>query len=120
MLKYINTILIILFLVPQTVFAENSDVILDGLKMLEAPMGFVSKDLRIIATDIINQMIGVLGILSVVIILIAGFMWMMAGGDDEKVAGAKKTLVSGLIGLIIVVTSFSIADFVLGSLMSVT
>jgi type IV secretion system pilin len=120
MLKYINTILIIIFLIPQRVFAGDGGIIIDGLDMLEAPMGFVSKDLRLIATDIINQMIGLLGILSVVIIIIAGFMWMLAAGDDEKVSGAKKTLVSGLIGLIIVFTSFSIVDFVLGSLLAIT
>ena len=77
--------------VPQTVFAKENAII-EGLEILEEPLGLGTKDLRLIAADLINQAIGLLGILAVGIILYAGLVWMTAGGNDEKIAKAKKLL----------------------------
>ena len=57
--------------------------------------------------------LGFLGIISVVLILYAGFMWMTAAGNEDKVGQAKKLLVAAVIGLIIILASYSIASFVL-------
>lgn len=64
--------------------------------------------------SIINVIIGFLGIVAVVIMLLGGFKWMTAGGNDDKVKEAKKLMIAGVIGLVIVLSSFSIAQFVLG------
>jgi len=48
--------------------------------------------------NIINLVLGFLGLIAVVIILIGGFKWMTAGGNEEKVGEAKKLLIAGLIG----------------------
>ena len=121
MLKYIKVTLIIFCLLnllslSQIAFAQN--YILEGMDIIEEPLGMGSKDLRIVAAELINEAVALLGILSVVIVIISGFMWMLAGGDDEKVGKAKKTLVSGLIGLILIIASFSLANFILSSLLS--
>jgi len=121
MLKYIKVIVIIICLInvlilPQIAFAQNR--ILAGLDVIEEPLGMGSKDLRIVAAELINEAVALLGILSVVIVILSGFMWMLAGGDDEKVGKAKKTLVSGLIGLVLIIVSFSLANFIISSLLS--
>jgi hypothetical protein len=54
---------------------------------------------------------------AVVIILLGGFKWMTAGGNEDKVGEAKKLITAGIIGLVIIVASFAIASFVLNSLM---
>ena len=41
---------------------------------------------------------------------------MTAGGKPEQVEKAKKTLINAVIGMIIVISSFAIANFVVSSL----
>jgi hypothetical protein len=65
---------------------------------------------------IINLVLSFLGLVAVVIILIGGFKWMTAGGNEEKVGSAKKLLVGGLIGLIIVLLAWGIATWVLATI----
>lgn len=73
-----------------------------------------------IAASIINVALGFLGIIAVVLILIAGFQWMTAGGDQAKVDGAKKTLSAAVIGLVIILAAWGIANYVLSSLINAT
>nr|NIS50742.1 hypothetical protein [Phycisphaerae bacterium] len=61
-----------------------------------------------------------LGIIAVVIILIGGFQWMTAGGNEENVDKAKKRIIQGVIGLAIILASWAIARFVLESLVTAT
>ena len=65
------------------------------------------------ATQIINVALGLLGIVAVVIILIGGFKWMTAGGNDEGVTEARKLIFSGIIGIAIILSAWAIARFVL-------
>ena len=69
-------------------------------------------DLRDTITEIMQWLFSFLGILAVLIILWGGFMWMTAGGSDDKVKKAKNILIRGVIGLIIILTSYAIATFV--------
>ena len=62
---------------------------------------------------ILNGIIGVLGIVAVVVIIIGGITYMTSGGDAGKVKKGKDTILYGLIGLIIVVLSFAIVNFVI-------
>lgn len=41
-------------------------------------------------------------IIAVIFIIWGGVLWMAAGGDDEKVKTAKKRMISGLVGGLIV------------------
>ena len=70
--------------------------------------------------SIINVILGFLGIVAIIIILVAGFKWMTAAGNEEKVTGARQMLIAGIIGLAIVLASWAIAQFVLSSLLSAT
>lgn len=70
--------------------------------------------------NVIRLALGFLGVIAVVLILFGGFRWMTAMGNDEKVKDAKKIIFSGIIGLVIVITAYAIASFVIGSLISVT
>jgi hypothetical protein len=65
------------------------------------------------AVQLINLVLSFLGLVAVVIVLIGGFKWMTAGGNEEKVGSAKKLLVGGLIGLIIVLLAWGISTWVI-------
>jgi TRAP-type C4-dicarboxylate transport system permease small subunit len=61
-----------------------------------------------------------LGIIAVGIILFAGFKWMTAGGSEEKTSEATKLMTSGVIGLIIILSAWGIAYFILENAVNVT
>lgn len=79
-----------------------------------------SKDPRQIAADLIKVVLGFLGIIAVVIILLGGFKWMTASGNQDKVDEAKRLIMAGIIGLVIILGSYAIAQFILTNLMTAT
>ncbi len=62
---------------------------------------------------IVNAIIGVLGIVAVVVIILGGISYMTSNGDATKVKKAKDTILYGVIGLVIVILSAAIVNFVI-------
>lgn len=50
--------------------------------------------------------VGALAIVAVVIIMIAGFRWLFAGGSSERVGSAKEMISNSIVGLVIALTSY--------------
>lgn len=82
--------------------------------------GLGQKDIRNTVAQIINVALGLLGIVAVVIILIGGFEWMTAGGNEEKTGEARNRIFAGIIGLAIILSAYAIAQFVIKSLTTAT
>ncbi|MFA7601214.1 MAG: hypothetical protein WCY43_03240, partial [Patescibacteria group bacterium] len=61
-----------------------------------------------------------LGIVAVVIVLLGGFKWMTAAGNEDKIGEAKKLLGAGVVGLVIILAAWGITTFVLNTLMDAT
>src|SRR3989338_8173076 len=57
---------------------------------------------------VIQAFLGLLGVIFLVLILYAGYNWMTAQGEEEKVTKAKDTLQRAVIGLIIIVSAYAI------------
>ncbi|MBU0613290.1 pilin [Patescibacteria group bacterium] len=79
-------------------------------------LGLGSADLQETVIAIIQWILGLLGLIAVIMILIGGFKWMTAGGNEEKIESAKKLLTSAIIGLVIVLLAWAIVIFALGVL----
>jgi len=84
------------------------------------PTGLGTRDVREMTASIIRTLLGLLGIIAVVIILIGGFKWMTAMGEEEKVGAAKKLLGAGIIGLVIILCAYAIANYAIGQLVDTT
>ena len=82
--------------------------------------GLGTKDIREGVMAIIQVLLGFLGIIAIVIVLYGGFVWMTAGGNEEKVSSAKKIITAGIIGLVIIFVSYAIATFVINQLITAT
>ena len=110
-----------LVLTPALALAQGNLDPFGGFKdNTESALGLGNQDPRETAGKVINVLMGFLGIVAVVIILIGGFKWMTAGGDESKVEEAKKLMTAGVIGLAIVLASWGITVFVLNSLLNAT
>ncbi|MDZ4221272.1 MAG: pilin [Patescibacteria group bacterium] len=70
--------------------------------------------------NIINIILGFLGIIAVIIILAGGFKWMTAGGNEDKVAESRQMIIQGVIGLVVVFAAWAIASFVVTNLQTAT
>ncbi len=66
----------------------------------------------------INIALGLLGVILVVLIVYAGFLWMTAQGNEEKVKKAKGIITNAVIGMILIFAAYAIANFVVSSLVS--
>ena len=78
--------------------------------------GFSSQDLKTTIENIVQIILGFLGIVTVILILYGGFIWMSAFGDSDKIDKAKKLISAGVIGLVVVLSTYGIASFVVRSL----
>lgn len=79
----------------------------------EAGYNTGGESLTITVGNIIKSFMGLLGIVVIVIIVYAGFLWMTAQGNEEKVGLAKRMITQATIGLILILMSYAIADFVI-------
>ncbi len=89
-----------------------------GLEDLNTNLG--SRDLKGTISQLINVVLGFLGIIAVLIILLGGFKWMTSQGSSDKVDEAKKLIGAGIVGLIIILASYAIAQFVLTNVYNAT
>lgn len=62
--------------------------------------------------NLINTLIGLAGIVAVIFITTSGIKFITSGGDQTKVAEARRTLTFAVVGLLVVVLSFTILKVV--------
>jgi uncharacterized membrane protein YidH (DUF202 family) len=104
-------------LTTSTVKAQEAAAEAFGLADLDGEINLsdAEKDPKTVAIDIINYLLTFLGIIAVVIILLGGFKWMTAAGNEDKVAEAKKLIVAGIIGLAIIMSAWVITKAVISA-----
>jgi len=104
-------------------FARAQGGILDQLSETGKAAGYdpsVKSDITVMIGAVIRSLLGIVGTLFMVLIIYAGIMWMTAQGSEEKVAKAKKILSNSVIGLIIVIISYFVVEFLFDILIQVT
>lgn len=69
-------------------------------------------DPREIVARTIRIALGLLGTIALCLTLYAGYLWMTAGGNEDEVTKAKTLLTQSVIGLMIILLSYSITIFV--------
>lgn len=93
-----------------------------SLSELDLPNQYTSqsKDPYELIGRIIRIALSFLGIGAVSLMVYAGFTWMTAAGNEEKVSEAKKTMRNAAIGLILILMSYSLTWFVVSRLQRAT
>jgi len=61
---------------------------------------------------------GIIGVLGILVLLYAAFLYMTAAGNDEKIATAKRTFIYGLVGVGVAILAFGIFNLVASFLQS--
>ncbi|MBU0613890.1 pilin, partial [Patescibacteria group bacterium] len=98
-------------IVPEFAFAQS-----DAAAEVASAAGLSSTSLTVIIGRIIGVFLSMLGVIFLIIVIYAGFVWMTSGGEAAKVEKAKKLLINATIGIIITLFSFAIVNFVFKAL----
>ncbi len=118
--------IVVMIIVPVFTFALTAKATQDSMLWgghevsVQNFTGLGNTDPRVMAGSVIKIMLGFLGIIALVIILFGGFKWMTAAGNEDKVAEAKKLIGAGIIGLVVILAAYAIAQFVISALYNAT
>ena len=114
--KIVMIILIGIFLVgTHLVYAQSGNSTASEVKkQLEAAAGqngagfSAPQDPRLTVALIIRTALSLLGMIALVLVLYAGYLWMTASGNEEQVTKAKTLLQQAVIGLAVIFLSYGI------------
>jgi hypothetical protein len=72
------------------------------------------------ATEVILRIIqialAIAGLIAVIFLIIGGFRYITAGGNEEAAEGAKKTITNSIIGIVVVILAFVIVRVISNAL----
>ncbi len=99
-------------LAPSFVFADNYGLDTAAGEAGLKTMAISKKSIFDVVGDVVSIGLSLIGIVFFLLMLYAGFKWMMAMGKSEDAEKAKETIEAAAIGLIIVLAAYAIATFV--------
>lgn len=73
-----------------------------------------------IIPKIIKASLSIIGVLMVALLVYGGYLWMTAGGEEEKITKAKQIIRNAIIGIAIVLSAYAISVFVVNRLLYAT
>lgn len=105
--RYVVGSVMLGLLAPMSAFAQDSTV--------SRPSGIPAmfKDFATTFKSIFNVVIIVAGIAFVGLFLVGGIMYLTAAGNEDNTKKARQLMLDAVIGLVIVLTSWSIGTYVL-------
>jgi hypothetical protein len=90
-----------------------------GLSFAEG-IGLPTGDIRLMLAGVIRSLLGLVGIFLVIRIMEGGFKYMTHGGNEEARNEAIAIIKNGIIGMMIIMMSSSIANYVVGAVLNAT
>jgi hypothetical protein len=100
-----------LVLFASNAFAQGSSFF-DNPQTGAAPNAAAQGTLGQNITTLVNYILGLLGLIAVVMLVYAGVLMVTAGGNEDQVGKAKKIITYGVIGIVIILLSYTIVTFV--------
>ncbi|MFH1142497.1 MAG: hypothetical protein V1695_02180 [Candidatus Uhrbacteria bacterium] len=121
MQRFVLTIMMFGLLLCPTISFAQIDPSETGLDETAIEAGFVAEEgsapeLTTFIGTIINVVLGLSGVALVVLFVYGGILWMTAMGNKDQVDKAKRLLTNTIIGMIIIVAAYAIADYIVASL----
>jgi hypothetical protein len=82
--------------------------------------GLGTADPVTVASQIVNVFLRLLGAITVMLMIYGGWTWIWARGNQEEVTKAKEIITGAVIGLVIVLASFGIMQYLFYYLTKIT
>ena len=115
-MKKLVSFIIIFISAPLAVFAQI-DPADTGLSQTGGDVYGTTPNIgEFIGEKLITPAFGVIGIIFLVLMIYAGFLWMTAGGNETQVTKARSIITNSLIGTLIVIVAYAVTIFLVGAL----
>jgi len=118
-MKFRKILLVIIFLVPTVLFASPDSTHAGSLEstvtnQMEATSGRSEKTVKpqVFIARIIQVVLGLVGTVFLVLLLMSGYWLATSRGRSEQIKKARKTALRAVVGLIIILLSYSVTLFV--------
>jgi amino acid transporter len=72
-------------------------------------------DLGTLLGNVINWVLGFAALVAVLFIIYGGILYISSSGNEGRVENAKKTITNAVLGLIVIILSFFIVNFVIAT-----
>jgi hypothetical protein len=108
--------LIMLFDSTALVYAKNDFIGVDRAKNVAGTAGYESLESEVIPNTVgtvINTLMAFVGMLFLVFMIYAGFLWMTARGEDDQIKKAVGIIKTSVVGLIILLSAYAISNFII-------
>lgn len=69
--------------------------------------------------NIIYSILGFLGVICLLLMIVAGIMWMTAGGNEENAKKAKDIIKATFLGLMVILSAYAVTVFVVNELLDI-
>ncbi|MFA6427200.1 MAG: hypothetical protein WCW16_01995 [Candidatus Magasanikbacteria bacterium] len=109
-----------IFSVYSNVFAQsvNEDTTNEVIRQLQAGTlqagyGEGAVDPRLTAMRFVRIGLGLLGTVFVFLFFISGYWFITSHGEEEKISKARKTMQGAVIGILVILSAYSITNFVM-------
>lgn len=113
---FISFFLLSSILTPRNALAEDKYGLDQSASKVEAFKDQVDSSEENFINDKIGSVIGIvlsfIGVIFLILMIYAGISWMTAAGNQEKVTKAKNLIINAIIGLIIVLSAYTISSFI--------
>lgn len=106
---FIAIILVVLFM---PILTQAGQFEFDPDNRIAGTLELTTTDPEEVTVNIIRWALGALGLVAVITVLIGGFTWMTAAGNEEKISTAKKILTYAVIGLAIIIFAMTLVSTV--------
>ena len=93
-------------------FQGNNTVPATKIQLPSALSGIANLRLGTLLSHLTQFLVVVAALLAFLFFVYGGFKWLMSSGDKKKVEEAQKTLQYAIIGLVLVLLSFFIINFI--------
>ena len=92
----------------------------DMVRAFNETSGFSVQDLALsnMLQRILMAFMSILGLIFIILIVYGGYQWLTAKGNEQQASKAKETITHAIWGIIITVSAYTIAYFVLSFVMS--
>lgn len=86
-----------------------------GVKIFDGADG-ISRTIWVIALNVVEIVIQLVGYVSVVYIMIGGYRYLLSNGSPDGNVRGRKTILNAIIGLIVAIASVAIVNTVVGAI----
>ena len=114
----LSVLLTIFFIYIQEVFAADigSGSTQFGAFISGSGYETTKPNLTLTIAKVVSALLAFLGVVFTLLIIYSGYLWMTSAGDEGKVTKAKTMILNSSIGLAIIVASYAISVFIIGTL----